>query len=94
MTLAGVVHGQAFLHVDWIRGDDIKVILITDERLILAYRIKQGEVPMKLDPRKSVFTGNLEHRGGKKLSQQGVEFSQEAREVRKHPTRSFRGRKG
>ena len=49
---------------------------------------------MKDNPKKSTFTGNLEHRGGKKLSQQGVEFSSKIREVRKHPTRGFRGKKG
>jgi len=36
----------------------------------------------------------LEHRGGKKLGQQGTEFFHKKREVRKHPTRGFRGRKG
>ena len=49
---------------------------------------------MKGTPGKAVFTGSLEHRGGKKLSQQSVEFSSKIREVRKHPTRGFRGRKG
>jgi hypothetical protein len=36
----------------------------------------------------------LEHRGGKKLGQQGTEFFHKKCEVRKHPTRGFRGRKG
>ena len=36
----------------------------------------------------------LEHRHGKQLSQQGVEFSHKKMEVRKHPTGGFRGRKG
>jgi len=49
---------------------------------------------MKDKPNKSTFTGSLEHRGGKKLSQQGVEFSHKIREVRRHPTGGFRGRKG
>jgi|GEM_PF-4622852 len=49
---------------------------------------------MKNKQNKFAFTGALEHRGGKKLSQQGVEFSHKIREVRKHPTRGFRGRKG
>ena len=38
--------------------------------------------------------GQLEHRHGKQLSQQGVEFFHKKMEVRKHPTRGFRGRKG
>jgi hypothetical protein len=42
----------------------------------------------------NVFTGNLEHRGGKKLGQLSTEFFHKKREVRKHPTRGFRGRKG
>ncbi len=42
----------------------------------------------------SVFVGNLEHRGGKKLSQQGAEFFHKIREVRKHPTGGYRGKKG
>lgn len=49
---------------------------------------------MKTNRTKNVFTGNLEHRGGKKLSQQGVEFSHKKQEVRKHPPGGFRGRKG
>lgn len=36
----------------------------------------------------------LEHRGGKKLSQHGVEFSHKKMQVRKHPTSGFRGKKG
>ncbi|HVA95613.1 MAG TPA: hypothetical protein VNI36_12010 [Candidatus Dormibacteraeota bacterium] len=48
---------------------------------------------MKSKPEKKLFTGTLEHRGGKKLSQQGVEFSHKKQEVRKHPTRGFRGKK-
>jgi hypothetical protein len=42
----------------------------------------------------NVFTGQLEHRGGKKLGQLSTEFFHKKREVRKHPTRGFRGRKG
>jgi hypothetical protein len=38
--------------------------------------------------------GQLEHRGGKKLGQLNTEFFHKKREVRKHPTRGFRGRKG
>ena len=38
--------------------------------------------------------GQLEHRGGKKLGQQNTEFFHKKKEVRKHPTRGFRGRKG
>jgi hypothetical protein len=41
-----------------------------------------------------VSTGQLEHRGGKKLGQLSTEFFHKKREVRKHPTRGFRGRKG
>jgi len=36
----------------------------------------------------------LEHRGGKKLGQQGTEFFHKKREVRKHSTGAFRGRNG
>lgn len=43
---------------------------------------------------KNDFIGSLEHRGGKKLSQAGVEFCHRLHEVRKRPTPSFRGRKG
>jgi hypothetical protein len=46
---------------------------------------------------KSPFNLNiaqLEHRGGKKLGQQSTEFFHKKREVRKHPTRGFRGKKG
>ena len=42
----------------------------------------------------NVFTGQLEDRGGKKLGQKGTEFFHKKREVRKHPARGFRGRKG
>jgi hypothetical protein len=42
---------------------------------------------------KSDFVGSLEHRGGKKLSQQGAEFFHKLHEVRKRPTPGFRGRK-
>lgn len=49
---------------------------------------------MKAKFTKSAFYGSLEHRGGKKLSQLGVEFSHKMQEVRKHPTRGFRGKKG
>ena len=43
---------------------------------------------------KSDFVGALQHRGGKKLSQQGTEFSHKVREVRRHPTRGYRGKTG
>ena len=49
---------------------------------------------MKAKAPKNVFTGTLEHRGGKKLSQPGIEFFHKTHEVRKHPTRGFRGKKG
>jgi hypothetical protein len=49
---------------------------------------------MKTNRTKNGFTGSLEHRGGKKLSQHGVEFSPKKLEVRKHPTGGFPGRKG
>ncbi len=49
---------------------------------------------MKPKFNKNAFLGNLEHRGGKKLSQHGVEFSHKEHEVRKHPPRGFRGKKG
>ncbi len=49
---------------------------------------------MKANIPKNVFTGNFEHRGGKKLGQPGTEFFHKKHEVRKHPTRGFRGRKG
>jgi hypothetical protein len=38
--------------------------------------------------------GQLEHRGGKKRGQLNPEFFHKKREVRKHPTPGFRGRKG
>ncbi len=49
---------------------------------------------MKEKPVRTIFTGSLEHRGGKQLSQQGAEFAHKTRQVRRHPTRGFRGRKG
>jgi hypothetical protein len=42
---------------------------------------------------KSDFVGNLEHHGGKKLSQRGVGFFHRLHEARKRPTPGFRGRK-
>jgi hypothetical protein len=39
------------------------------------------------------FVGSLEHRGGKKLSQQGTEFLHNIHEARKRPTPGFRGKK-
>ena len=42
----------------------------------------------------NIFVGNLEHRGGKKLSQLGIEFFHKKKGVRKRPTRGFRGKKG
>lgn len=39
------------------------------------------------------FVGSLEHRGGKKLSQQGTEFFHKTHEARKRPTPGFRGKK-
>jgi hypothetical protein len=38
--------------------------------------------------------GQLEHRRGKKLGQLSTEFFHKKREVRKHPTRGYRGKKG
>jgi hypothetical protein len=49
---------------------------------------------MKDKPGKLFLFGNFERRGGKKLSQQGVEFSRKAREVRRHSTGGFHTRKG
>ncbi len=49
---------------------------------------------MKTKSPKPIFFGQLEHRGGKKLAQPGTEFFHKEKEVRKHPTRGFRGRKG
>jgi hypothetical protein len=48
---------------------------------------------MRTNPPKNVFTGDLEHRGGKKLGQPGTEFFHKKREVRRHPPRGLRGRK-
>lgn len=42
---------------------------------------------------RTIFTGSLEHRAGKQLSQHGVEFTHKVREVRRHSTRGFRGHK-
>lgn len=42
---------------------------------------------------KSDFVRNLEHHGGKKLSQRGAEFFHRLHEARKRPTPGFRGRK-
>jgi hypothetical protein len=49
---------------------------------------------MKPKTTKPFIISQLEHRGGKKLSQRGTEFFHKEHEVRKHPTRGFRGRKG
>lgn len=49
---------------------------------------------MKAKFPKDVFTGQFEHRGGKKLGQVGTEFFHKKMEVRKHPTRGYRGKKG
>ncbi len=49
---------------------------------------------MKSKSKKKLFTGTLEHGGGKKLAQQGVEFSHKVQKARKHPTRGFRGQSG
>jgi hypothetical protein len=49
---------------------------------------------MKAKMNRTAFYGNLEHRGGKKLAQQGVEFFHKMQEVRKHQTRGYRGQKG
>jgi hypothetical protein len=43
---------------------------------------------------RSDFTGGLEHRGGKKLAQHGVEFSHKIKETRKHPPGGYRGKRG
>jgi hypothetical protein len=53
--------------------------------------MKTGKSTGKIE---SDFVGNLEHRGGKKLSQHGTEFFHKIRETRKHPTRGYRGKKG
>jgi hypothetical protein len=52
--------------------------------------MKKGKFTGKIA---SDFVGNLEHRGGKKLSQHGTEFFHKIQETRKHPTRGYRGRK-
>ena len=49
---------------------------------------------MKDKPNKITFIGTLKHRDGKKLSQLGVAFPHQTREVREHPTGGFRVRKG
>jgi len=41
----------------------------------------------------NTFVGSLEHHGGKKLSQQGVEAFHKIHETRKRPTPGFRGKK-
>jgi hypothetical protein len=41
----------------------------------------------------SDFVGSLEHRGGKKLSQQGTDFLHNIHEARKRSTPGFRGKK-
>lgn len=42
---------------------------------------------------RSDFVGNLEHHGGKKLSQQGAGLFHKLHEARKRPTPGFRGKK-
>jgi hypothetical protein len=49
---------------------------------------------MKNKSPNTLSIGQLEHRRGKKLGQLNTEFFHKKREVRKHPTRGFRGRKG
>lgn len=49
---------------------------------------------MKTKMPKNVFTGTLENRGGKKLGQLSTEFFHKMHEVRRHPTRGYRGKKG
>jgi hypothetical protein len=49
---------------------------------------------MKIKTPFNLSVGQLEHRGGKKLAQRDTEFFHKTREVRKHATRGFRGRKG
>jgi hypothetical protein len=56
--------------------------------------ISETEGVMRNKVGKNLFVGNLENRGGKKLGQPGTEFFHKKQEVRKHPTRGFRGRKG
>ncbi len=41
----------------------------------------------------NAFIGSLEHRGGKKLAQQGTEFLHKIHESRKRPTPGYRGKK-
>jgi len=41
----------------------------------------------------NAFVGSLEHRGGKKLSQQGTEFLHKIHEARKRSAPGFRGKK-
>ncbi len=49
---------------------------------------------MKNKSSSNISIGQLEHRGGKKLGQSSTEFFHKKREVRKHPTRGYRGKKG
>ena len=49
---------------------------------------------MKAKFPKDTYVGQLEHRGGKKLGQLGTEYFHKKMEVRKHPTRGYRGKKG
>lgn len=53
-----------------------------------------GPMTMANKSEKDVFVANLEHRGGEKLSQRGTEFFHKIREVHKHPTGGYRGKKG
>lgn len=43
---------------------------------------------------KSDSAAGLEHRGGKKLAQRGVEFFHKIKETRRHPSRGYRGKRG
>lgn len=52
--------------------------------------VKQ-EAHVKDRPNRFTFIGNLEHRGGMKLSHHGVEFSRKARNL---SATGIRGRKG
>jgi hypothetical protein len=62
-------------------------------RAAISFQWRESKT-MNIKPKKNVFVGSLEHRGGKKLSQQGTEFFHKMREVRKHPTGGYRGKKG
>jgi hypothetical protein len=57
------------------------------------YMLRSEHYDKKHGKPKIEFVGNLEHHGGKNLSQQGAEFFYNLHETRKRPTPGFRGRK-